>query len=173
MRLFTDNDVLDETVRRLCKALRTLNNTTDRPIARRSARRRSLTALRLVRAAMDREFPAIKKSREGVKRLTPEGRVARMKRKGWQTVNTETAGAYAACGITVKRIAWTTREKFQRGFKNGVPRYRLGEPEEHELLFVPAWARAIGLEPSRLRAAKKSRKTQQAALTVHALKDET
>ena len=170
-RIHTGNETLDESSRRLVKALRTLLGTHDRPIARRSARRRSLIALRLVRAAMDREFPAIKKSREGVKRLTPEGRVARMRRKGWHAIDIVAAGAYAALGITVKRVAWTTQQKYQNGVKNGVPQYRLGNPEPHEILFVPGWAHAIGLDPSRLRAAKHSRKAQQAALTIATLRE--
>ncbi len=57
----TNNPALDKALARLSKALRTCQGTEDRPRARRSARARSLSALRLVRAALDREFPTLAK----------------------------------------------------------------------------------------------------------------
>jgi len=69
---------------RLTRELRKLERTTvDQPIARRNARKRVLTAMRSLRAAVDEAFPPIV-DRTGVKRLkTFAGRLARMKKAGW------------------------------------------------------------------------------------------
>ncbi len=126
------------------RALNTLEGTEDRPIARRNARKRVLAELRKIRAAVDKEYPAIV-SRKGVKRLTLQTRVARLKRAGWSIETHDRAAAFAL-------------EKVPTRFVDGVGH------------FVPNWAHAIGLaDRSALRQAVKSRKHRLAALAAHAL----
>jgi hypothetical protein len=118
----------DKHIKKLRRVLRTLDGTTDRPIARRNARKRVLGALRGLRGVVDAEYPAII-SREGVERLTWEGRRNRLIRSDWESVDSKLAGKYAAESVTVKRL--------QGKSKTGV---RFDE------LFIPGWAHTIGID---------------------------
>jgi hypothetical protein len=152
VNLHTSNPVLDKAVARLAKALRSCQGTADRPRARKSARARSLSALRLVRAALDREFPSIVVRGTVTRLKTVRGREERLAAAGWRRTD-ELAGAYAAAGVPVKRIRWKDLS---------------GRSEES--LWVPDWAAAIGPDkPTQLRAAKKSRKLRNVVRTVAAL----
>ncbi len=138
------------TVHELERALKTLDGTEGRPIARRNARKRVLAELRKIRAAVDKEYPAIV-SRKGVKRLTVEGRIARLKQAGWVGVVHARAVEYAIEGVPIRTVQGSL---FARGVGG----------------FVPTWAYAIGLaERAELRQAVKSRKHRLAALAAHAL----
>jgi len=130
---------LNKHFKKLQKALSALFKTADRLVARRNARKRVLGALRGLRAVVDAEFPAII-SREGVERLTYEGRRARLVRKDWETVSTANAGEYAAEGVPVKRLRGKN--------KSGI---------QFNELFVPGWACEIGIHNAvTLRKAVKS-----------------
>lgn len=154
MKLTTNNPALDKAMARVYKALRTCQGTEERPQARRSARARSLSALRLVRAALDREFPSIV-VRAGVTRLkTFEGRVARLERAGWKMIEGSiAAGHFAAAGVPIKQLI-----------------HRIPNGGHQGAWFAPDWAHAIGIaDPAKLRAAKKSRKLRNVVRTVAAL----
>lgn len=139
---------IDQAVRDLQRALRTLPGTEDRAIARRNARVRVLGALRKIRGAVDTAYPAIVK-RGGYTRLTVQGRLQRLLRAGWVIKsNANTAAAYASEGVPVRKHPGTTGA-----------------------LLVPGWASAIGLDDrTKLRAAVKSRKLRLAALSEAALR---
>lgn len=142
----------DKHIKKLRRMLRTLDGTADRPIARRNARKRVLGALRGLRGVVDAEFPAIV-SREGVERLTFEGRRARLTRSNWVTVD-KGAGRYAAEGVPVKRLRGKT--------KNG---------SQIDELWIPDWASAIGLDNLvPLRKAVKSVVERKRILTTIALR---
>jgi len=138
----------DDNLKRLRRELVKLEKAPGTPIARRNARARVLAAVRLLRAAVDREYQTII-VRTGVKRLkTFEGRVARMERAGWEQVATEYVTDYVEAGIKAKKIT--------HGSSWG--------------WFVPSWAVAIGRRnTAQLRAAKKSRALKRGALTAQAL----
>lgn len=143
--------IFDDQLSRVRHELRRLERTPGTPMARRNARRRVLTAMRSLRAALDTEYPPIV-DRTGVKRLkTPEGRIARLKRAGWREVDYTRAQQFALEGIRPKKIR----------IEDGVNSYNK--------YFLPLWAVAIGVVPARLREAKKSRKVRDAAITVMAL----
>ena len=166
----------DKHIRRISRELRSLEATTDdRPRARRNARRRVLAAMRALRGAVDEAYPAIIASREGVTHRPPEVRIKALKKALWRIVGVDDAGRFAALGVPVKRVAWTTYEQRatgQRVYVNGVgwkePKMET-VADEHEVLLVPGWAFAIGFDAARLREAKKSRKIKNAAVTAEAL----
>lgn len=145
---------------KLRRELRRLENAPASPIARRNGRARVLTAMRALRAALDKSYPPII-DRTGVKHLkTFAGRFARLKNAGWRRVSdSSVAGYYAAAGVRVKRLEHTDDGNEARGMP-GV---------HHVAWLVPAWALAIGLDKARLRAAKKSLKLRNAALVSEAL----
>jgi hypothetical protein len=137
----------DELLRQLRRDLAKLDGTEERPIARRNARRRVLGSLRRIRAYVDESFPAIV-DRTGTKRLTVEGRVKRLERAGWTYMG---------------QIPWATICATV-----GVP----AKPHPSgngQGIWIPGWARAIGPDPSKLRAAVKSVTIRRAALATQAL----
>ncbi len=133
---------VDQAVRELQRALGTLPGTTDRPIARRNARARTLAALRKIRGAVDTAYPAIVK-RGGYTRLTVQGRLLRLLRAGWVIASdVHTIARYAAAGVPMR-----------------------AHPGTNNMMLVPRWAWSIGSgETVKLRAAKKSRKLRLAAI---------
>jgi hypothetical protein len=148
----------DDYLRRLRRELHKLEGTST-PIARRNARARVLTAMRALRAAVDKSYPPIV-DRTGVKRLkTFAGRLARLNKAGWVETVRADAGLWATAGITVKRMTHTDDGDEKCGHP-GV--YR-------EAWLIPRWARAIGLDKARLREAKKSVKLRNAAIVAEAL----
>lgn len=137
----------DELLRQLRRDLAKLDGTTDRPIARRNARRRVLGSLRRIRAAVDESFPAII-NRTGTKRLTVDGRIRRLERAGWKYVNPSPwAPICATTGVPAK--------PHPSGQGQG--------------LYVPGWAVAIGPDPTKLKAAVRSVTIRRAALATQAL----
>lgn len=150
----TGNTAIDAALRRARSALVRLDGTADRAIARRNARRRALTALRGVRAAMDREYPAIMVRRTSGSRLTTfEGKLARAEAAGWRQTDVRGAAAFGSHGIRVRRVSGVTRS----GTRNTV-------------LMVPDWALAIGSEkPAQLARARRSLIERRAALAAAGL----
>lgn len=166
---------LNKSLKTLRRTLRALYLTTsDRPIARRNARRRVLTALRKMREVVDESFPAIVKRAAPQARKTGEARVKALEKAGWSVVNANVAAAFGAAGVPLKRVAWKT-ERELASHSTYVPRKgwvykRRTEPEYHAVLLAPEWAVAIGSnKPSELRAAKKSVALRKAALVAEAL----
>ena len=141
-------------LKRVLAACRTLPDTADRPRARRNARQRVLSALRSVRAQLDREYPALKVGTgAGRTHLTFEGRVARLKRQGYVLSGTG-MGLFAAAGVPVKYVRGRTRAG--------------GETTSGP--WIPKWAGLIGAhEQSKLRLAKKSKRYRDAVLAQAAL----
>lgn len=131
-------------VRKLGRALATLEGTADRPIARRNARKRVLQALRAVRGAVDEQFPAIV-SRAGVKRLDPETRAKRLKRAGWVPVPPNVAATFAAAGAPLRDLG------------------------EGGVYYLPRWAMAVGANRAKLQAARKSLVIRNAAVATMVL----
>jgi len=137
--------------KKLQRAIKRLDGTEDRPRARRNARRRVLAALRAVRAQVDREYPALSVAKaprkKGLKAVESSTAVVKvMRARGWGIVYEahEDASSYAVHGIRVRKV--------------------------RDMLFVPAWAKAIGLDkPAELRAALKSVKLRRAAVAAQAL----
>jgi hypothetical protein len=147
----------DKGLWKLRSALKRLDGTEDRPIARRNARARVLGSMRLIRAVLNREYPAIKVAKTVVRLKTDRGRLDRLTRAGWKLVMN--ASSYAAAGVPVREL-WLTAEM------------RSASTSNHRL-FVPDWAVAIGPDkPAQLRAAKRSRKLRDTARTVAALKNQ-
>ncbi len=151
---------IEQKLRKLAQALKSCDGTEGRAIARRNARARVLLALRAVRAHVDNTYPSIV-DRTGAKRLTLEGRVARLKRCGWEEIGRvsgnrfDLAGQYALHGVPVKTIRVVNP---QQGT----------QPIKWTRYFIPMWAVAIGLrDPAKLRAAAKDR-TYRRALQVEA-----
>ncbi len=146
---------IEQKLRKLAQALKSCDGTEGRAIARRNARARVLSALRAVRAHVDTVYPSIV-DRTGAKRLTLEGRLARLKRQRWVEVNASmTAGAYALQGVPMKTVRVLN------------PQHR-GQPLAWKRYFIPVWALDIGLDdPAKLRAAVKNR-TYRKALQVEA-----
>jgi hypothetical protein len=143
----------DDNLKRLRYELVKLEKSPGTPLARRNARARVLAAARLLRAAVDREYPVII-VRTGVKRLkTFAGRLARLENSGWAPVDgSSEAGYYAAAGVPVKRL----RHKDPNG-------------SNYTAWLIPTRAKAIGVDTARLRAAKRSRALKRGALTAQAL----
>lgn len=158
----TGNSDFDKGLKRLRTRLAQLARTTaEDPSGRRRGRRGALSALSLLRAAMDRQFPAIIVKRKFVRLKTFEGRAARLKKAGWTMVSSDVIPGYATAGVTAKRL-----EHVEKG--RGT----------HVGWFIPTWAVAIaGTEPVRfqkeLRAAKKSVTEKRAALASHVMAEGT
>ncbi len=149
---------IEQKLRKLAQALKSCDGTEGRAIARRNARARVLLALRAVRAHVDNTYPSIV-DRTGAKRLTLEGRVARLKRQGWVEIDSgvpsREAGDYALHGVPVKTIRVSNP---QQG----------AQPIRWTRYFIPSWADDIGLgDTAKLRAAVKNR-TYRKALQVEA-----
>ena len=138
-------------LRRLRKTLKGLPGTDDRPIARRNARKRVLQALRIVRGAVDREYPALI-VRGTVRRLkTTRGREKRLAREGWCEVTSAQGIYFASLGIRIRKLRM-------------VPGGRT--------YYAPSWAVTIleqGGDDVRLLAAKKSRSAADAMIAAGAL----
>jgi hypothetical protein len=132
---------------KLRRSLARLPATADRPIARRNARKLVLSALRIIRAKLDREFPAIVVTRATRRSSDPRARERRLLHAGWRRAD-ELAGEYAAAGVPVRAVP----------VQNG------------NALWIPGWAAAIGPNPTKLRAAKRSVTLQRAALAAALLK---
>ena len=155
----TNDTQFDDALKQLAHSLRTTAGTDARPIARRHARQRVLKDLRRVRALLDEKAPAIVQRGE-VKRRTPEGRIKLLERTGWSEVDVVQAARFAAAGVRIKRIAWTVKTETERKaiYVNGkgwVKQAPHVDTHGEERLFVPGWAGAIGLDQTKLRAAKK------------------
>jgi hypothetical protein len=139
----------------LRRALRALPETADRPRARRNARNKLLAALRGLRAEADSRWPAIRtgKRRQGPKtskgkRIREMGAQRRAERAGWVPVSEDRATVLGAAGAKLRVVA--------RGNEMTV--------------MVRDWADAIGPNPARLRAARRSKIERDAALAEQALK---
>jgi hypothetical protein len=164
MRGKTGDPQLDGALVKLAGALRGLDGTDARPIARRNARRRVLGALAGLRGQVDQRWPAIVK-RAGVRRLkTYAARAARLTRAGWEKVTSVGAlAAYAAAGVPVRRVSGPAA---LRGEGEAPPATVSGD-------FVPSWAVAIGPgDQARLRATRRSTQAKQAARAEAALRIE-
>jgi|GEM_PF-3511701 hypothetical protein len=155
----TNDTQFDDALKQLARSLRTVGGTAARPIARRHARQRVLKELRRVRALLDEKAPAIIR-RGKIKRRTPEERVKLLERTGWSEVDVVQAARFAAAGVRIKRITWTVQTetvqpaKYVNG-KGWVQQPSIISKHDEERLFVPEWAGAIGLDQTKLRAAKK------------------
>ena len=146
----TNDTQFDDALKQLARSLRTVEGTEGRMIARRHARQRVLKDLRRVRALLDEKAPAIV-SRAGVQRLTPAGRIARLKRAGWEQCADSLCARYAAAGVPIRQL------KSEGG---------------HTLHYVPPWACAIGWNnPSKLRAAKKDPMLRRSVVAAKMLQD--
>jgi hypothetical protein len=157
-----NNSDLDKALRRLRNRLTKLPATTDRPIARRNARRSVLSAMSLLRAAVDRLYPAIVERKEVVRLKTTKGRLDRIRKAGWRDVpgDPEDIAQYAAAGVRVRRIV----------IKDPVGPLQPRDYVTRTFWFVPGWAAAIGSDKHReLAEAKRSRTAQRAALAAEAL----
>lgn len=154
----THHAALDQALRNLRNALVKLDGTAERYRSRRNGRSRALTALRRMRAVMDETYPAIVLAKEKHRLKTTKGRLDRIRREGWKDVFGERDIAnYAAAGVRVRKAVINDL------VANGTPIKRT-------YWFVPAWAKAIGADhPTELRAAKRSRIAQRAALATAAL----
>lgn len=153
MKLTTNDTDFDAELRKLAAGIRGLEGTADRLIARRNARQRVLRVLRKLRTLLDTKAPVIIK-RSTVERLTVQGRINRLVRKGWYDVDDAAAGRFAAAGISVRRVVIDRRGRDQ--------------------LFIPHWALLIGANnPTKLRQAKKDRKLQRAVVAEAKLREST
>lgn len=150
----TGHKALDRTLRALRSALVGLDGTDGRPQARRNARRRVLAAVRGLRAAVDRDWPAIVVRKKVVRLKTLDGRLARLQRQGWCLI----PRGQVEASVTAYAVA-------------GVPLRRVADAATHQAFyFVPAWAAAVGPDqPARLRALKGDRAGQRAVLAAAAL----
>lgn len=172
MILKTKIDVKLNTLRRELNKLEATSD--EKPISRRNARRRVLSAMRALRAQVDDSFPAIVKPREGIVRADPKKRIKRFLATGYRRCTPIQAGQFAACGVRVKSVSWTETSQ-SADEKVFVPRrgwvVKKGRvfKQRHEELFIPLWAAAIGLDRARLREAKKSVKARSAAIVAEAL----
>lgn len=162
---------VEKALRRLRQALRTLGGTEGRPVARRNARGRVLTALRLVRAALDKEAPALRKAptRNRTIRRDPKGyvdqKIARLRKADWREVSQSDAIAFAAAKAPMTRVAGKIQARVSPSAK------RLGATAYQwvDLCFVPVWALAVGPDPKAIRGAKRSITERRHALAVAAL----
>lgn len=155
--------------------LRLASSLADKPIARRNARRRVLSSMRLLRAAVDREYPAVIVAKER-KRRAPQDRMRVLTKAGWKIASAEVVAVCAAEGITVKRVVWNDYEMRTpapyyvsgKGWVTPAPTRRLLHTATR--YFIPGWAAAIGTDDlAHLRAAKRSRIMRHAALAAQAL----
>ena len=159
---------LDKRLRTLKASLRKLYLAgPDRPIARRNARHRVLSAMRLLRATVDECFPAIVERSEPRARKTGRKRFEHLKKTGWVEVTPQIATAFAAAGVTIRYVTWEEEKVVTRGW----PLKRVVEKINQRVALVPKWANAIGADkPTALRAAKKSITLRKAALSVEGLR---
>lgn len=167
---------LDKSLKTLRRTLRKLYLTTsDRPIARRNARRRVLSALRKLREVVDESFPAIVERAAPRARKTGEARVEALKKAGWGVVQGSIAAArFAGAGVPVKHVKWKTIATIvgERKYVSriGWVQDQRTRTDNHEAILVPGWAIAIGPnKPSELRAAKKSVTLRKAVVVAEAL----
>lgn len=155
----TDVPEFDEALRVLTHGIRSLAGTEDRARARGTARKRVLKALRKVRKLLDERAPAIITRSGGVRLKTFEAREDRLLKRGYVRTDPHTCGGFAAAGVPVKRITHRTPQADNTVFT------QTG-------LYVPAWAKAIGISnPTKLRQAKKSVMLQKAVLVEQALRE--
>lgn len=169
----TSNDI-DFEYRKLRRMIARLDGTEDRMIARRNARTRVLASLRKLRAAIDMTYPAIVNRSEPRARKSPAERIRALEKAGWVRHASINLGAYAAAGVPIKHFKWKVVTESQspgtyvkgKGWVSGTTKNTV----VHEVHMIPAWAKAIGLHPTELRAAKKSVKLRKAALVVEALR---
>lgn len=167
---------LDKRLRTLKASLRKLYLAgPDRPIARRNARRRVLSALRLMRATVDECFPAIVERTEPRARKTGDKRVKELEKAGWVEEQASVATRFAAAGVPVKHVKWKTtatvlgERKYVPG--KGWVQDQHERVDHHDVFLVPEWAAAIGHDkPTALRAAKKSITLRKAALSAEGLR---
>lgn len=169
-----ENSSINEALRRLRNELAKCDGTEGRTQARRNARRRTLTAMRSLRAALDREYPAIVERKEVVRR-DPQARMKAVRRAGWIETGVNEAGRYGAAGVAIKRVAWKIQKEnpqepvYVKG-RGWVKQKPIVYVQRHEHLFVPPWAAAIGPDnPTRLRQAKRSNIVKRAVLAEKAL----
>lgn len=149
----------DEYLRQLSAGIRSLDGTDGRARARRTARQRVLKVLRSIRRVLNERAPAIIKRSGGERLKTFEGREARLLKRGYVRADAHACAGFAAAGVPVKKLTHHTMEP-------GAGAY------EQICLYVPAWARAIGISsPTKLRQAKKSVVLQKAILAEKALRD--
>ncbi len=94
---------LDQKLKKLAKVCDGLSSTEERPIARRNARARVLSALRAVRAHVDATYPPIV-DRTGTRRLTPQGRMDRLKRRGFVQVTMSVAATLTLAGVKIHTV---------------------------------------------------------------------
>lgn len=149
----------DTYLKRLARDLHKLEGTADGQ-GRRPARRKVLASMRLLRAAVDREYPAIIVKGKVVRLKTFEGRLARAENAGWRLVRDY--APFVAVGVCVRRIGGATRKN---GFASQVGQQVFG-------WLAPAWAVAIiesGGGRAQIIAAKRSRNVRAAALAAEAL----
>ncbi len=118
---------LDQKLKKLAKACDGLTSTEERPIARRNARARVLSALRAVRAHVDATYPPIV-DRTGTKRLTPQGRMDRLKRRGFVQVTMNVAATLTLAGVKIHTVRVKNIQQ-QGNYPIIVERY-----------FAPRWA---------------------------------
>jgi hypothetical protein len=155
----TGIEAIDEALRKLRNALRGLEGTEGRRLARRGARARALAAFRGLRSVIDEKYPAIIE-RGGGKRLQSfEARADRLKRAGWTEIDGDSAGDYATAGAPLRKVKGLTRRavKMQRGRQADAVYL---STERRIAFYVPAWAKQIvkdfGFNRSLIRAAKNS-----------------
>lgn len=132
---------------KLDEALRHLEKTGGGRVARMNARRATLTSMRQLRAAIDVEYPVVrKKVRRRKTPLSADGWEARLERKGW--VEHHFSGSQERAVLT-----------------SNLP-YKI----IHRVMWTPKWvAMAIidGKTDSQMLKAKKSRREQKALNTLY------
>ena len=144
----------DSYIKRLSRDLRKLEASAVDVSKRKRSRSRVLASLRLLRAAVDREYPAIIERNKSAPRLkTFEGKLQRAQKSGWRSVGAFEASTFAAEGIKVKRISGELRG----GGTNSV-------------FLAPSWAVVAKVQGiAELRAAKKNRVVRKSVLASAAL----
>ena len=135
-------------------AARRLAAAEGRPVAMRNARAAMLKALRALRAAVDREYPAERRTAKRTrKRRTPEQRLRAMKADGWVAV--VRVGVLARLADAGIKTITVTIHSTERGYNHA---------NNHTM--APGWAVTIATHrPSKLAAARRSPTTRKALLT--------
>lgn len=127
MKMAEFDAALKESVRRLARQLAGLR---DDQVAwsRRLYRNRVTRALGQIKEAMDERFPAPARKPviRDTRNLTPNSRVAKMKRDGWVTASRDLRDMAAVAGVRVKRVTFPPADN--------------GTNESEELFFIPGWA---------------------------------
>lgn len=140
----------DQALDKCVKALRKLDGTDNRPIARRNARKRVLGALRSLRAAVDEEAPAIVVRGKVTRLKSRLGREARLRRAGY-------VPDYESLG----RLCGALRIPMKMSVHKGA-----------RTMWIPNWVQAIGPhDVAQLRAAKKNLGLRKAVLAERALRE--